>query len=468
MFLDKPSVIDSSRKLRPSKLENIPTFVPRAQMNNAHDLVWSPTSGTRQRKPEEDYERQSPKPAIVAEFGQEISGNVLRFVQPHPVLSSIKANTPEKRHGRGLSTSFMVDTEAYHSPTSPLAPTASPSSRPRSNTLSRQHVHSSRDTDLSSDTKSTSKRAVSDSVGQLRETESADAHAEKSFESDMSNPRHPVSDVSGSDGVEPVSAPAEIQSFGNSHITVGGLYEGANNPPYLVQARHEQYTAAEVPSFHPQPGQVPYHEANSPSFQFQSSQAPNYGRRSPSFKPPHIQERHGRSKHHNPSHRGARYPFLPPIQQQPFNHNYDNLHHGTAIPHQQMQQIPQGTPPNGSLIVPPPGSMHPVEYWDMLHQRELDIKHRLSNANIPITDIQSDYIARLGHARVSAIASKLPARGPRSAIAWLELLSKELEEVWLHHPGAMPLTPVIIARKKDYERAVQREIQLVEIELGMV
>lgn len=82
-----------------------------------------------------------------------------------------------------------------------------------------------------------------------------------------------------------------------------------------------------------------------------------------------------------------------------------------------------------------------------------------------MTDVQRDYVARLGEARIATVASKMPLRGQMGPIEWLDVLARELDG--LHLPGAMPLTSVIVDRKKDYERAVKREIELVENEMGV-
>ena len=126
-----------------------------------------------------------------------------------------------------------------------------------------------------------------------------------------------------------------------------------------------------------------------------------------------------------------------------------------------------GTPdPNSeSLVVPLPGSMPAIDYWNMLHQRETDIQTRLANANVPMTVLQQDYISRLGNARIAAVTSRLPLRGKKSSQLWLQILQKELNGIWEQRPGDQPQTAVVMDRKADYEKAVLREIEVALLEM---
>lgn len=129
------------------------------------------------------------------------------------------------------------------------------------------------------------------------------------------------------------------------------------------------------------------------------------------------------------------------------------------------QRISYGGLPSELLTIPARGSMHPVDYWNRLYQCEIDVHTRLASAGMPMTDIARDYVARLGEARIATVASKMPLRGQMAPMEWLDVLAKELDGLQL--PGVMPLTSVIVDRKKDYGSAVRREMELVEIELGI-
>jgi len=409
-------------------------------------------------------ESQKRDPAVPPKFGQEISGNTPNYAKQHPILSSLKENTPEKRHGRGLSTSVMVKAEPYHSPTLPLAPARSPSARLRSNTLSNHRARNNLDVDPLPTSRPNSAGPTSDVGRQLSQTGSAYENAEMSVDSDSSNLRHPATRTPGIIDPGQFSAPPRKSDFSVSCGNDQGMYGRPEITSYEPQARHGWYGAVGSLPFQNQVGQMPYAEAGSPLSQLQPYQASFYDLRSPPFKPQRVQQHHSRPKRHHQSSRESQHAFAYPQQQSPkVNQSIQNPQ-PTNLVHQ-MQQPPYGTPTSESLIVAPPGSMHPVDYWNMLYQRSIDIHTRFANAGIPLTDIQRDYVARLGEARIAAVASKTPLRGQLSPIDWLDVLTRELDG--LHIPGATPQTAVIVDRKRDYERAVRREIGLVEVELGI-
>ena len=108
--------------------------------------------------------------------------------------------------------------------------------------------------------------------------------------------------------------------------------------------------------------------------------------------------------------------------------------------------------------------MAPVDYWDLLYKRENDIRKRLADAHLPLTEDILEYFTRLEQGRLTAVASNLPVRGTLSRKKWLNRLYDELEGVWKPRPGMLPETPVIIARKQDYEKAIDQEIRAVRRE----
>lgn len=427
-------------------------------MNNACDLVWSPTSGTRQRKLEGKVESQRRDQAVPAIFGQEISGNIPNSLEPHPILSSIMADTPEYRHGHGLSTAAVARAEPYHSPTSPLAPAGSLSTRPKTKTLSSYH------TDPLPISWPSSAGLTPGIGGQLDQAGLADDHENVSLNPKFSNLQQPVNRTHGINGTEPLSAPPRTSGISDSRDTAQGTHGGPEDISYEFQARYGRYGAVGSLLFQSQLGQVPYIEARSPPFQPQPGQASFSDVENPPSKPWHTREQHSKPRHRQ-SHREGQHSFVAYPQQQSFDVSQSIWNPQGVNPIDKMQQMSYGVPANESLTVPAPGSMHPIDYWDMLYQREIDIHTRLASAGMPMTDVQHDYVARLGEARIAAVASKMPLRGQMAPIEWLEVLAKELDR--LHLPGVMPLTSVTVDRKKDYGKAVRREIELVEIELGI-
>lgn len=433
-------------------------------MNNACDLVWSPTSGTRQRKLDGKVESQKRDQAIPAIFGQEISGNIPDFLKSHPILSGIMADTREYINGQGLSTAVIARPKPYHSPTSPLAQAGSTSARPMTTTLSSPRTRSNPDMDPIPDSRSNPAGLIQGICRQLHQTGLADDHENVSLDSESSSLRHPVNRTHRIIGTELLSAPPCSSGLGDSSDTGQGTHGGPGDISYELQA-YGQYGAVGSPLFQPQPGQQPYIEARSPLFQPQPSQASFSDLKNLPFKPWHAQEQHSKPRRHRQFRREEQHSFVSFPQQQSFDVSRGIWNPQAAVPIDQMQQMFYEVPANESLTVPAPGSMHPVEYWNMLYQREIDIHTRLASAGIPMTDVQCDYVAHLREARIAAVASKMPLRGQMAPMEWLDVLAKELDG--LHLPGVLPSTSVIIDRKKDYGRAVKREIELVEIELGI-
>ena len=141
--------------------------------------------------------------------------------------------------------------------------------------------------------------------------------------------------------------------------------------------------------------------------------------------------------------------------------------------HPQYQQNPleqqqiQTLRPNqneDTLQIPPPGSMDPLTYWNLLYHRENSIITRLTAANLPLTPTQAAYITMLQQARVNAAASQLPYRGQKGKGAWLRQLEEVLEKIWVLRPGQTGFSEEVVARKKDFEKAVLGEIEMVRME----
>ena len=113
------------------------------------------------------------------------------------------------------------------------------------------------------------------------------------------------------------------------------------------------------------------------------------------------------------------------------------------------------------LVIPAQGLMKPIDYWDMLYQSEVHLRESLRQANEPMTQSCWYYIAQLEQARLMAIRTKLPHRGRMSKKMWLLTLEREMQSIWTQRPGQIEDSPMIMARKRDYERVVHEEMERV-------
>ena len=60
---------------------------------------------------------------------------------------------------------------------------------------------------------------------------------------------------------------------------------------------------------------------------------------------------------------------------------------------------------------------------------------------------------------MTAVATNLPARGNLHKKKWLSVLQKEMNGIWKAQTGMMPLSPIVVARKQDYEKVIEEEIR---------
>ena len=111
------------------------------------------------------------------------------------------------------------------------------------------------------------------------------------------------------------------------------------------------------------------------------------------------------------------------------------------------------------LVIPAQGLMKPIDYWDMLYQSEVHLRESLREANEPMTQSYWYYIAQLEQARMMAIRTKLPHRGRMSKKMWLLTLEREMQSIWTQRPGQIEDKPMITARKRDYERVINEEME---------
>ena len=448
-----PTSVENKPKSLPKKLDlaNIPTFVPRTSHDAvlSGELVWSPTSGTRPRRPDEMFHPGiEPGPATPSQYGQGLPPNT---------TSAYSSKSQYLFHGsRDFSDSPPTGPRQsdsirrspppqFKSTQSPLNPSAvrPPRSVEHANSRHRRHNHAGE---------------VSFPLDRMMEmtTLGHGAHSRDSSSSHLDNTAYPVTNLSGTNcasqvrgapvaasqkrelfGAEPFSAPPSIPGYGNLHQTGQGMHGG---PPSPFQSERPR-------SF-----------ANSPS-PFQG-RFPNFVSRPHDLTGP--------------------MPDVPTPE--PWTSHPSHPHHGGSPnqpPNQIIQPVPQRNPQpqippfmtqapldpsNDALVVPPAGSMLPVQYWNMLHQRGIDIRTRLQQANRPMTAQEQSYIHALDETRIRAAASKLPYRGNMGKGKWLTELAREQRNVWRAGPDGLPgfFEPVVVARKQDYVKAIEREIALVE------
>lgn len=448
-LLHSPSNVNTKLKGLPPKLDlsDIPTFVPRNSMGS-EELVWSPTSGTRHRRPDEIYQ-PSPRvgPANAPQFGQENSPSDVQFGQETSpnVTSAYNLKTQYLFHGsRDLSDAptkghrpsdslHLTPPPQFKSTQSPLNPSAALSSRPKDSSNPRRNRRNNLE-----------ETPFPDSIDRMMEmaTLRHDPNNSKSSPSshfdttaypvtDLSRtntssqfkgPRYPSSQARGIYGAEPFSAPPSIPGYGNLHQTGQGMYGGPPSP-FQGQLGAFQHGPDAAASFHhPFPSQVPY----VPNPEIWANQSPR--------------PRPGGLPNQMPNQ------IIQPFPQ--------------TMAHTQIHPLRAHPPSNETqLIVPPPGSMLPLDYWNMLHQRETEIRTRLQHANRPMTDQEHEYISILGEARITAVATQMPARGGMSKGKWLAELGRTLRSIWKTGPGGTGFSPVVVARKMDFEKATQREIE---------
>ena len=433
--------VKSKIKNLPKKLDlsSIPTFVPRNAMGS-EELVWSPTSGTRQRRPDETYQQKTnARPANPIQSGQEI----------HPNLTSAYnlrnqylfhgdrdfSDSPSKNH-RHSDSIMRTPPPQFKSTLSPLNPSAASSSRSKENLNPRRKRRNNLE-----DT------PFSDSVDRMMEmaTMKHDPNSKNSppshydttaypvedltrptSPSQFRGPRYPSNQVRGVYDAEPFSAPSSVLDYGRMHQTGRGMYGGSPSP-----------FQGQLGPFRP--------GSDTASFYPSATYAPD----------PQIW-----STNHSPRPRRGALPNQMPNQIiQPIPQMMSQAQMPRFMGQAQMPPSMAQVPNSETLSVPPQGYMDPLDYWNMLHQRETEIRTRLQNANRPMTDQERQYISLLGEARINTVATQMPARGSMSKGKWLRELGRTLRSIWKTGPGGTGFHPVIVARKEDYEKAIEREIE---------
>ena len=440
---------------------NIPTFVPR----NPHDtpvlsgnLVWSPTSGTRPSRPDENFPQSTEtRPATPLQFGQGLRPN------PNSSYSSMSqyrfhgsrdfSDSPPMGHGRSDSIRRYPPPQ-FKSTQSPLNTSAFRPRRSIENPNSRHRRHNrSEEMSFPHNLNSMMERTT---LGHV-------AHSGDSSLSHLDNTTYPVANPSGTDspsqvgetqypsrqvrelfGVEPFSAPPSIPGYGNLHQTGQGMH---GEPPSPFQS-HPPHSLARSSS--PLQDQRPHRKSGPTAglphvFTIELPHAPNSEPWNSAPSRPH----HGGSQNQPPNQ------IIQPVPQRTAQSQIPPF----------VTQAPQGSS-NDAFVVPMQGSMLPFDYWNLLYERENDFRTGLEHANRPMTAQEQIYINTLGDARVNAEALNLPSRRKTRKGKWLAELNRALRNVWKAGPEGEPgfLTPVVLARKRDTAKAIEREIALVERE----
>ena len=450
--------------------EAIATFVPRNQLGRPAQLVWSPTSGTRERRPEELYQNSASHPASASITSRSNPANTPSEARPYLSFSNPQIGMPNMQgHDPDSSrNSMFVEIQPYQSALSPV-PGGQPFALPgRDATFRHRILSNTTDDDIDLFARSEPKLKIAspnqEISSMMYETRFGNKQNWKPVPSNRGKgPGYPVNQVNGIMGLDSTPASPSITEFGDLHISGQRSQEGPSSPSLPSSPGHVLRDGLQNPPLQPQPEQDQFGRTLSPSTQQQLGE--------------HI--------------------FDGPLLTPPFQHQLDQISYREATtPYAQSQRrsfVPspeiwgpaptsasstyQPPPPppsfpypgsifNENLTVPPPGSMSPVDYWDMLRHRQIDIQKRLAYARLPMTDELRDFIARLGETRIATIASRLPFRGNKSAKTWLQILQNEMVGIWEQRPGDQAQTPVVMDRKADYEKAVQREIQAVMQEIS--
>lgn len=414
-------------------LSKIPTFIPQIK-RGAEELVWSPTLGTRPRRSGETYQQ-----SIDA-----LAADPLPFGPGDPSVHSVAYDSANQYHfrddrdpsdsswkGHRHSDFIRTTPPQLKSTLSPLNPSLASSSRSKRNhNRTRDRRNNLEDAPFPNDVDRMMEMATLRHNPNSRH--SASSHydttgypvqdlSRPTSPSHFRGPRYPSNQVRDIHTSTRFSAPRSAPSYGNVNQTGQGMY-GGYPTPYQDQLG-------------------PFRPAPSPAT------SNPFAARTPD---PQIWS----SNRSSQSISGALPRQMPNQMIQP-------VHHMTA---QAQMPSDMARSSENELSIPPQGLMDPLSYWNMLHQRELEIRTRLRNANRPMTAQEHHYIFLLGEARISAVATQLPDRNGRHARDWLRELGRTLESIWKPGPGAMGFTPLVVARKQDFEKAVEREIEMTKRE----
>ena len=369
-------MLSDINKIKP-KLE-IRTFIPR-NASSSEQLVWSPTQGTRPRRPDEVYQMLATSPARSILGNQEMDGSDAS----KEIMEDLSGKLRDSHTG-----------EPFHNP-APLSPTSKGLDnqapfRPISpGSVSRNKHAPTTDTVLGHPTPVT----LQDSVHRTDEQQKqGSGHSPISVSSGMNSPEYTANGTLDVHGVKSFSAAPNLARLQGRQYSGKGRY-----------GRHSRYFQ---PPLHPL-----YYTPLTDSDYFASN--PDVGE-SPPAQPP-----------------------VQPLAQ-------ESLYQAVG---------------SANLLIPAQGLMKPIEYWDMLYRLEVHLRESLREANEPLTQSHWYYLAQLEQARMMAIRTKLPHRGRMSKKMWLPALEREKQSIWTQRPGQAEDNPMIMARKRDYEKLVNEEME---------
>ena len=358
-------------KIKP-QLE-IRTFIPQ-NASSSEQLVWSPTQGTRPRRPDEVYQVLATSPARSNLGHQERP----RSDAPKEIMEDLSGKLPD------LHTGVSLHNSAPLSPTSRILGNQSPFGPIGPSSASRNKHAPTTEAVFGYPTPV----PLQDSVHKVNGQQKQDGcHRPINVSTGMNSPEYTVNNSRGVPGVEPFSAAPNLARLQGRHHSGQGRY-----------GRHSKYSQPPLhPQFHAPMTASKYFASNSDIVELTSAQ-----------------------------------PLAP-----------GSLYQATG---------------SEQLVIPAQGLLKPVDYWDMLYQLEVDLCERLPKANEPMTQFYQNYIAQLEQARMMAIRTKLPHRGRMSKKMWLLALEREMQSIWTQRPGQIEDNPMIMARKRDYERVVHEEM----------
>ena len=454
----KPTSFPLPKKLDLSK---IPVFVPRNPVES-EELVWSPTTGSRKPRPDEISQQSTQAgPTSPTQFGQGVSPNVGSAYNVrnqylfHGSRDFSDSPTTSHRHSDSIR---MTPPPQFKSTQSPLNPAAAQSprsyeipksARERGNSFNRMPFPGSIDrmTEMTPLGRDPSKHPSSSGFDG---SEYPTNYPSRTFAfSQPEGLRFPSSQARGVYGLEPFSAPPSIPGYGELHQTGQGIHGGPPSP-YQEQLAPLRSRPAGVPpspiqdqlgsfqsrpagrSPHPPPGQQPYAH-------IRDIWEPGLST------PPRLSHQRRGALPNSPHHQ-----MTPPVTQ--------------TMRHVHFPQPTARSPTNTDVfVVPPPGFMDPLDYWNMLYQREMEIRTRLGHASRTMTDQEQQYVSLLAEARMNAAATQMPARNNMSKKEWIGALQRKLTGVWTTDPVVLN-DPVKMARKQDFAQAVQREMNWTAME----
>ncbi|KAL9128951.1 MAG: hypothetical protein Q9217_002467 [Psora testacea] len=398
------SAVSVAKKTTQMKL-TIPEFVPSAA---GKEMIWSPTSGSRPRRPSDEKSSEGDQ---LSSFKANLyirSPSLPAQPRPPPVTSGYGPPQPRS------ITAFSADPQCTNTGASPLE-------------------------DITN-------RQAALHISECSSRQFADrAHY---------HPLTPIKRDSQS-SITPLMKPTLFDTAGDHRTSLSPTRPQSGREPISTRPCNSTFSSPQNTTQRPQPSPSSSHQTYPPhppyglqhdhSDAFTNQLDPTTFHPDPLIWGPSLP----------PATVTATAPPLPPPPPPPSQ---------TAIFQTQTTTSFQNPSDETGLTIPLPGSMDPLAYWNLLYHRESHILSRLAAAGLPLTQEQMRYVTLLQDARVGAAASQLPVRGRKGRKAWLRELEEVYQGIWILKPGQMGWSEEVVARKKDFERALVEEIEMAKME----